>query len=380
MTINEATQLGLPELEFDPVPGGTRHYVPALQNKAGELEALRRAPTDTWKWFTPLLEIVGRKKHPEPYTRNSVVGWVKRLSDSVGAHPCFLDILRLRPGHGALTRDGELPVLGLIYAAARKRGLTFVPVLPIGRADATTYTRLVRDAAATDGRGVALRYPILRGGVDPGFSHASALLNALDGVEVDVTRSDLLIDLGYLSPDEEIDICGLSERLREAVAVGSWRSFVLLGTSMPKALGGTIAEGTLGTLPRREWDIWTQLRQRFPSDRIPTYGDYLIQHPDPPQDDNGGGASMRANIRYTANGSTLIARGTGPVSRLGRAQYRDLCQQMVDRAEFAGTTFSWGDAQISGCAVGVIEPGWQDLWRGAGSSHHLRHVVEQLSR
>jgi hypothetical protein len=64
----------------------------------------------------------------------------------------------------------------------------------------------------------------------------------------------------------------------------------------------------------------------------------------------------------------------------GREQYRDLCRQLVVQPEYAGGHFTWGDRLIADCASGIDEPGWQNHWRGAGTSHHLSHVVKQLSR
>ena len=71
---------------------------------------------------------------------------------------------------------------------------------------------------------------------------------------------------------------------------------------------------------------------------MPSFGDYAIQHPRPPHD--GGGPGMRATIRYTANGETLVARGQGSIIQEGNAQYRLLCQQLVVRSEFAGRVYS----------------------------------------
>ena len=88
---------------------------------------------------------------------------------------------------------------------------------------------------------------------------------------------------------------------------------------------------------------------------------------------------MRANIRYTTATTTLVARGRGPIFEEGREQYRELCRLLVGRQEFADRDYSWGDAQIADCAGGASEPGWNNAWRGAGSSHHLRLVTEQIS-
>jgi Beta protein len=143
-------------------------------------------------------------------------------------------------------------------------------------------------------------------------------------------------------------------------------------------LGGVVDEGTIGELPRREWELWSAMK-RLSSGRVPTFGDYVVQHPEPPRDDIRGGPGMRANIRYTLHGSTLIARGRGSVIQEGREQYRELCQQLFGTPEFSGPDFSWADAEIAACARGEIQPGWQNHWRGAGSSHHFRLVIDQLS-
>ena len=156
------TQLALTRPEwFQPVPGGSAHYVAAVQNKTGELEALTHATDATWARMTPLIEVLGPKTpKPVPFKGETIARWVRKLSDSVGARPCFLDVLRLPQTHPASGKHGERAVLAYIYDEARKRGMSFVPVLRLGSSDAVA--DLVRDAALCDGRGIALRYPLSR--------------------------------------------------------------------------------------------------------------------------------------------------------------------------------------------------------------------------
>jgi Beta protein len=375
--VNDTVQPTLDKPEwFAPVPLGASHYVAVVQNKTGELEALRQALPETWSRFTPLVEIVGKKKPPSAYRGETVDQWVKRVADAVGQHPCFLDILRLRAGHPVITKGGICRVLAAIHAAARKRHLICVPVLKLS--DRGAEVELIRDAVAAGGRGVALRFPLLTLALSEGQTFDSLIKEALTGVDVGVSGADLLIDLEFLSPDHDIYPEDVARSVDELVGIGEWRSVALLGTSMPSMLGGVIAEGTVGELPRREWELWSALRRIQPQ-RLPTYGDYVVQHPHPPQDDSGGGPNMRANIRYTTENVTLIARGRGAYSVEGREQYRGLCRMLMETPEFAGRGYSWGDAQIADCASGALEPGSNNAWRGAGSSHHLRLVTEQLS-
>src|SRR5262245_21298303 len=78
---------------FAPVPNGSSHFVAAVQDKKGELDALRNASADTWARLTPLVEVVGPKTRPPEYKADWVRQRVRRIAESVGQRPFFLDIL-----------------------------------------------------------------------------------------------------------------------------------------------------------------------------------------------------------------------------------------------------------------------------------------------
>jgi hypothetical protein len=283
----------------------------------------------------------------------------------------------VRPSDRVVTADGTSPVLEAIYARARKRGMRFVPVLRVN--DPASRAKQIRDAVECDGRGVAVRYPILGSVSADGRGPQALVKDALHGVGVDVVGADLLLDLGFLDPDVEIDAEDLQTSIEDLVGVGTWRSVVLMGTGMHRSLGGgVVEEGTVGRLPRREWDLWCALRARHPR-RLPTFGDYAVQHPDPPSEGEESGPGMRANVRYTLDDVTVVPRGVGPLQQEGAEQYRRLCGEIVAEPKFAGPDYTWGDRLIFDCARGIGEPGNQNRWRGAGTSHHLRLVVEQLT-
>jgi Beta protein len=362
---------------FNPLPQGAGHYVAALQTKKGELEALAHTSPQTWSRLTPLIQILGTKNPKGPLKAPTVRNWVKNVASAVGDHPFLMDILRLRPAQTTLTPAGGQPVLECLYQAARKRDLQFVPVFPVGDAS-PSYLNLVRDATLHDGRGVALRWNVVQTMPPPGSTLTDLLSKTLTTLETDFTSADLLLDLGYLSPDVDLPADDIAASVNEAAKAGAWRNIVLLGTSMPATLG-CIPEGEVGAIPRREWELWSALSNpNFKLERLPSYGDYAIQHPKPPQDDSGMG--MRANIRYTTKNVTLIARGRGAVVQEGKQQYSELCRQLTKQPEFAGGDFTWGDRIIQGCAEGMIPPGAQGLWRAVGTSHHLRLVTDQLPR
>ncbi len=358
-----------------PLPVDTGHYVVAVQNKRGELEALKNASEDTWKRLTPIVHFVGpAKERHVPFNAQTVTGgWVKKVAEAVGTHPIYIDVMRLDPTFAVATTAGTAPVLAQIYAAARKRRVRFVPVGWVGQST-DDHLQLVADAALADGDGLALRYRIRTVFPPSGMTHREHLSTELGRAGVDVTSADLLVDLEYIDPDDDLEATDLAPALAEMLDVGAWRSVVVLGTSMPKMLS-CVAEGSVGSLPRDEWTLWSQLKTCGLT-RVPTFGDYAVQHPKPPQD--GGGPSMRANIRYTIDDETLVVRGRGPLMQEGIEQYGDLCQQLVARPEYLGREYSWGDRVFDDCAAGAIEPGSQNMWRGAGTSHHMELVTNQL--
>jgi hypothetical protein len=251
-----------------------------------------------------------------------------------------------------------------------------VPVLSVGQSS-QQHIQLVADAALEDSRGVALRYRTRKVVPPAGQHHRDLLCELLNKALVQVTDADLLLDLECLDEDDEIHPDDVADALRDMCSVGEWRCVVLIGTSIPKMLG-RVKEGTVGEIPRREWDLWSALSgSELP--RVPAFGDYAIQNPEPPADDIGGN-TMRANIRYTTTTETIVARGRGPVSQEGNQQYHGLCKQITARSEFEGAGYSWGDSVIDECAKGLREPGSQGLWRGAGTSHHLQLVTDQVRR
>lgn len=349
------------------------HYVPVLQNKPGELNALRHLHEETWRHIRPILLFVGPKGRKQPLQAPTITNWVKRVEAAVGTRPFYVDLLRLDPAFPVATASHDVPVLERIYTIARKRGLRPIPVAHVGE-QATTRLNLVANAVIEDRQGVALRYALRRLLPPPGTTRTQILTDLLASIGCDVTEADLLIDLEYLDPDYEIEAEDLVAPLEQMVEVGDWRSVVLLGSSMPSMLG-SIPEGSSGSIERREWAVWERLTELAPP-RIPAFGDYAIQHPQPPA---GGGPGMRANIRYSTNGATFIVRGRGPFIQEGTGQYTGLCEMLVARTDFAGSDFSWGDQTIADCAAGRLAPGTQGMWRGAGTSHHIRFVTEQLA-
>jgi hypothetical protein len=352
------------------LPTRPERYVPVLLNRSGERTALSTASNRAWDVMTPLIRFVGPKKKAErQLSSGAIKGWIENVATAVGNHPVYVDVLRLDPAVQLDDGNGRVRALDLIFREARMRHVTCIPVAPTGGDE--QHLAMVRDAAYADRNGVALRHHLTGAALSPGTSVRDVVGATLAALETPPDDADLLLDLGYIDLDVDLDPELLSDQIEACTRIGTWRGIVLIGGSMPTTLSD-VPEDSLRELPRNEWQTWRKLASAD-LHRMPAFGDYAVQHPTPPAD---GGPGMRANVRYTCEESTLVSRGRQVTE--GKEQYVGVCRRIVESPHFRGEDYSPGDRLIRRWATGDIGPGGQDVWRGAGTSHHLQLVTDQL--
>lgn len=367
-------QLPLLDWSFEPIRRDRPHYVPILLDMPGELMALEHTDSTIWDWMTPLVQVIPRipKDGQKP-------GWVvsraRKIAQAVGYHPFYLDASGAvlgRQGRGGWPEE----VVAEFFDRCRREILAFVPVHTVGRRD---LAGVVAASIDQDRHGVAVRFMARSTTPIGSMSLADTLRAELALLEVPVTQADLIIDFGYAEPrvwptNEELDWM-----LAQADQVGSWRNVMQAATSIPRSMG-SIQQGSLGLIPRREVELW-QETQTGSSGRL-VFADYGIQSPRAP--DTGRAGNMRANVRYSTDSTTLVARAIGAHYELPPserdAQYRELCSWLVGHPLFSGRDFSWGDAVIEDGVAGRFDGSTQNLWRGAGMSHHFQTTVNALRR
>ena len=366
-------QLVLREGIYQPLPAGLCHYVPVLQNKAGELEALTRLPDQDWARITPVICMVGPKTPPATLSDNAIRDWTRKVKDATREHAFYLDMVRLSPSMPVSTQGGVTAAsISVLHDRLRKRGAEFIPVYRTRWASPTAATA-VRDAHDNDGRGAGLRVQLE---AMAGETPVAIARRAAQDLEMDPQEIDLMVDLGYLDWDTDPDVDGLGDVVRALRQDAPWRNIVMMSTTIPSSFSKSVAPtGSVTLLPRHEKTVYAGLRVRLKAD-CPIYGDFGVQHPDPPTE--GGGPGMRANVRYTTDNGVLVARGRSPVVEVGNIEYPDICRALTENRHFSGPSFSWGDGTIADCAHGLLAPGGSEMWRAAGTSHHLQHVLQEL--
>lgn len=355
------------------LPMESGHHLIVIKNRKGERDALTHATVDEWARLRVLVELPGRGKlkkaelNPQTLRR-----WIGQVGEVVPAgQPVYLEFPGMTDRHHVRRRRGDMPGLAYCFELCRDTSVFAVPVIALGATK--TVTALIAEVAAADQHGACLRLDA-KAILPSGTTLKAVVGNKLDALNLGPQDIDLVVDFGLVGDDTDLDVADVRLVFDELPNLAGWRSAVFLATSIPPTMG-CVPEGTIGQLIRREWEIWIALGAAGRT-RRPSYGDYGIQGPKDPAQATGPG--MRANIRYTADKVTVVARAQGPVFIGGLEQYADLCAQLISLDAFRGADYSWGDSVIDACAAGTIKPGAQDMWRGAGTSHHLATVREQL--
>ena len=354
---------------------GSEHYVPCLRWKQGEYQALLRLSSDAKNSLTPLIEIpeIGfdfetRRESKSVDEHLSAFG--KRVREKWGKRLCFVDMHLIRELERM--KNGQHP-FAFVFDDLRSKGARGIPVINLEQDSACQ--KAIKEITAIDKGGLCIRIGIeeaAKGNI------ATSLETLIGQYSVEVDEYDFVLDLG--APNFE-PIEGFGSLLETLISrlphLDRWRTFTLIGTSFPRSMG-EVKKGT-SIIKRNEWLLYKSLVQRLRDSgtRIPTFGDYAINHPDILLLD------MRlvkpsAAIRYTIDNGWLIVKGSN-VRDYEYDQYRSLCHTVIESNYYSGPTFSSGDKYIEECAQGTKSSGNLTTWRWVGTNHHLEKVVRDIA-
>lgn len=353
------------------------HYVPIIKWRQGEYQALYRLASSIKDFTTPLLEIPTEgwdfeNEVPAKSLDDHLSAFGKRLKAKWGNRRCFVDSCYL--DGDAIISTGKHH-FEWIFELARNEGCAGIPVAGLSRH--AGYLRAVKDIIQADKRGMCLRLESSHFDQAGLKAELSKLLKYL-GVgepEVDVII-DLRADVGQSVQTHALVLLAL---LKQLPSMARWRSVTVAGTAFPESLPSSIYRPT-GKAKRTEWLGYKKLASMVPEDmRLPTFGDYSVSHPrterlDPRMID------PLAKVKYTIKDEWFIVVGE-KVKKYGRGQYVDLCKRIVRSSPplFAGTTYSWGDEYIAGCASRSMSTGGASTWPSIGTNHHVTQVVRDLA-
>lgn len=349
-------------------------YLPILKGKRAEFKALSQLSPSVAELVRPLIEI-----EPVPYDPESGIP-EKSYSDILSGYgvklaqawthksPMFID--------GLLVDDDDI-VMGEIYPLksaieqAREEGVHVIPVSSPTRSK--LYQSAVKDILSGE---ICLRLGI------PDLMNPQLINSYINDLGLSLDYVDVIIDLNSSLNSDNVDKMSLMAAggINNLPNLKQYRSVTLAAGSFPKDLSD-IDVGIEEVL-RLGWILWKNLRSMGGLNRPVIYGDYGIQHPDYARLATRF-PSYTASIRYTADEHFLVFRGRVAKTH-GFEQYGDHCKKLIQRQEYSGKDFSYGDKEIWDYAHDLIlkerRPtyGNAEVWRRIGANHHITKVVSQV--
>jgi hypothetical protein len=357
-----------------------KHYLPILKGKEGEYAALSELAPKSKEKMTPLIEIPPIAWDFEAGAPEKTIDkHLEKVSDRIAGcwdinKHIFIDLLWIPESE--VMSDGQHP-LTYIFDNARMKTQSFIPVTGIRRG--SNYQDAVKAIAAEDKRGVCLR--LENNDFDEVWELDTKLPELLEALNIIPETADLILDFKEIPESQTSTVAVAIRSIISAIPdIEKWRSLTFAGTGFPSNLSD-IEASSIGSIFRSEWSVWeTLVKHRAKLKRLPTFGDYAINHPEPFErlELDPRLIRMSASLRYTADKEWLIVKGRNTKDH-GREQYHGLCQLMIKRPEYKGTGCSWGDDYINGCAGRSTNPGNPTIWRKVGTNHHLTFVTEQIA-
>ena len=349
-----------------------KHYVPILKWKRAEMLALAKLRPEQKQLMTPFIQILmpppkvsedgAKERSPKELLNESIALFRKKvpgISEEIIKHwgkaPIFVDMSLI---HAPLRKEACLAVI----QRGNEMDALLIPAIRLHdeASDQATAVTL----AKMNNRGLCLR--ISRTEFTRDGELASKLGKFLDHHALTEESIDLMIDY-----QEELctDIAILAQRLPN---ITRWRTFTVACGSFPVDL--TECKLGLNFQDRLEWLNWLSQKHAGKLQRVPSFGDYTIQHPI--YKESVRFFSPSASIRYTLHDKWLIMRGQKGKSE----QYRPNAQLLSERNEFLGRDFSYGDEYIAD--MGKVlkgKPGSAATWLIAGINHHLACTAFQIA-
>ncbi len=375
-----------------------KHYVPILKSKKAELNALRELTPDVKGKISPLLRITPIPKNKKTNELITVAQHLKNVGKDIakslhGHKAVFIDLLDVTPiSHGKVDPLSIIDFFKNIqdpglFEQIRGHGLNVIPVSGFDRME--SYLKMVKTVCGEMQSGVCLW--LRRDDIEDVRNLKSLTKEALTKHNVSAANCDIIIDLEDLTTLPFGNGTELVRRVNDLISkfpdIQAWRTFTISSSSFPESLTSGFK-----TRSRDDYKFWKNLiENKKELKRLPSYGDYAIQHPSW-EESSGQFFTSIANLRYASNEQWLLYRGRNfkkkqdPAStRKNFLEFNKLCSELTSRTEYDGPNYCWADKRIDEYAkytlrkgTGEIGTGSATTWRQIGFNRHMTVAARQV--
>jgi len=354
-------------------------YLSTLKGRQAEYGALAELDPETSRRVTPLIQLWPGNTEDDGSVLQQF--WPDEGEDAVSGSLIKQLLEKVKdtwsPDRPVLL-DGEwlagAAAFKGVLAASRAFGRKPLPVTGLGRSDA--YQNVIAESIALDHLGCVLR--LVRDDFRDDF--AQRLEAFLSRLGLPPSEIDVVLDLGHLERQYlERDEIFAASMIRSLPHLQDWRNLVLVASAAPASARGFQPNG-IEPYPRLEWWLWQLLQERADSlDRLPTFGDYGVIHPDRVEESANPRALPRVpQIRYTGESECLVVRGLD-LNKHDADHVPPLFRQLMKRDEWCGHKYSAAERWIADVAQGNQKVGNGMVWKRVGTVHHWTFVIQQLA-
>ncbi len=299
--------------------------------------------------MTPLINVIpvpwnhapdSPKKTVKAHLDN-IIAYIKKSWP--GDYPLFLDLMYVASSNEAI-EDRHAAIY--FFEILCQYGQKIIPVTGLDRDD--NYQNAIKSIIRRHKLGICFR--IQQDELDDLDELADALDSLLRTFNVETTSCDVILDFQALPLQDVRD-------------------------PIPKI--PEMKADTTMLIPREEFTIWQNVIINGDIARLPSFGDYSIQHP-AIEDVDFRKRKIPVSLRYATTTHWLVYKGREK-NRFGHNQFNEICSALVRRHEYSGSNFSEGDNYINSCARNTAGPGRPEEWRRVGFNHHMTLVATQLA-
>lgn len=256
--------------------------------------------------------------------------------------------------------------IAFLVDSLRSLGSRVIPVTGTAEDRNKAYLDTIRALVSTGGDGACLR--LARDELNEPKLLRLSTFAVLDLIKQPPESVDVVCDFRYVGRDSIESLRATTmEALQVLRSIGSFRNIAIAGSSVPDLLTKR-TQGLILRVTRKELELWIEMLLAFGESSTIQLADYAIvgAHYVPPPET----VRSPARIRYTTAREHVFRRAK-------RAEYRDICRQLIDSDDYVGATYSVGDQRIQHSAKERGRAGNPATWVAYDTNHHLELVSEQ---
>lgn len=336
-----------------------RPYTPVIKAKNNDIQAIALLSEAARSRVKPLIEVAIEASNG--ILAVDVDGATAAIVHRLPAIPFYFDPTGLvAPGEKLRS-----------FESLSNAGTKFTPVFGLSRPN--TYDSNVRNLVASRDLGCCVRLD--EADLEDPDNTWDEIIRFCAFYGVEPGALDLIVDYQHI---ERRSIVSLREEVLEFLSLQppsfEIGALTILGSSALSSVAAITVDG-VGSVERKELQLWTAIQFELAGTRNLHFGDYGIVNPKFVL--AGPNLNANAKIRYTRGGNTIYFRGHGLYNPSRFDQYHALASKVVNSEYYMGSATSFGDQFLLDCSRREVGTGNLATWVKVDTNHHVEVTSSQ---